>query len=72
MQGEPKSITLSKVLGAKLTQLVAEEPDTLMERTPEQVQQVVEAELLTAQQKMDALKKGKDWKVFTKAEVMHK
>lgn len=56
-------------LGGKLINLVKEEPDTLSERTPEQVAEVVALELKTATQKMEALKGGKDWKHFTKAEA---
>jgi len=52
-------MVLSRKLGKKLNALVKEEPDTLTERTPEQVAEVVALELKTATQKMEALKKGK-------------
>lgn len=65
----PSYFSLALKLGHKLDFLVQQEPDTMTERTPEQVKEVVEAEFITAQKKLAAIKGGKDWHGFTKASL---
>ena len=49
-------------LRKKIIRLIAEEPDLLKDRTPEEVQHELEVEFESARQKLAAIQKGADWK----------
>lgn len=53
-------------LGKQINKLIQSEPDLLIDRTPEQVKEVVELEFITAQKKLEALQQGKKWDHLTK------
>lgn len=59
---QPNYLTLSVKLGKKISQLLLEEPDLLKDRTPDQIQHELEVELESAQKKLAAITKGKNWK----------
>ena len=59
---KPTFMLLSLKLGKKIKNLIADEPNLLAPRTPEEIQAELENEFESAKLKLDAIKKGKDWK----------
>ncbi len=58
-------------LGRKITQLHIEDPTIIMERTPDQIREVLEGELQAATLKLEAIKQGEDWKKHSSGAKEH-
>lgn len=54
--------SLSVKLGKKIKQLIADEPNLLKPRTPEEIEAELKNEFESAKLKLAAMKQGKDWK----------
>lgn len=62
LKGDITYVSLSAKLGTKISKLIEEDPTLLEARTEEEIKHELEVELESAQLKLKALNKGKDWK----------
>lgn len=57
-----QSFGITKKMGMKIKQLLAQEPHLLQERSPEQIAAILAKESEKAALQLEALKTGQDWK----------
>lgn len=60
---------LARKMGQSIKDLLAEQPDLLKERTPEQIAAILAKESEKAGLQLNALKNGKDWKKIDPAKL---
>ena len=58
------AVKLTGALGKKIKDLIVSEPDLLKDRSEDEIKKELENELTSAQLKLEAISKKKDWKVI--------